>query len=67
MDEKRKLIEEELRKLGINTIDELNEANHIPCLAISVTMQSSTRAIIVPVELIAVRAMANRPKMNLMA
>lgn len=26
MDEKRKLIEEELRKLGINTIDELNEA-----------------------------------------
>lgn len=26
MDEKRKLIEEELKKLGINTIDELNEA-----------------------------------------
>lgn len=26
MDEKRKLIEEELRKLGITTIDELNEA-----------------------------------------
>lgn len=26
MEEKRKLIEEELRKLGINTIDELNEA-----------------------------------------
>ena len=26
MEEKRKLIEEELRKLGIPTIDELNEA-----------------------------------------
>lgn len=26
MEEKRKLIEEELRKLGITTIDELNEA-----------------------------------------
>ena len=26
MEEKRTLIEEELRKLGINTIDELNEA-----------------------------------------
>lgn len=26
MDEKRKLIEEELRKLGINTVDDLNRA-----------------------------------------
>lgn len=35
MDEKRKLIEEELRKLGINTIDELNAAIRRESLNIS--------------------------------